>query len=163
MHECWKDWGKVILRAARVLVLLFYGCWPICLEGGSMEPTYESGNIVCVSWAAGKVGGYDRGDVVLFDYETENEKKTLLKRVIAVAGDHLEIDADGAVKVNGVVQEEPYIMGKTDGAVNLWIPSDTVFVMGDHRNASFDSRNIGVIDVQEIQGKVLFRLFPFWK
>lgn len=153
--------GNDILRAAIILVVLFYGCWPIRLSGGSMEPAYDNGNVVCVSRLAGLVGGYDRGDVVVFDYTDADGERQVIKRVIAVEGDRLEIVPEG-VMVNGVLLDEPYAMGPTEGVADLVIPQDTVFVMGDHRTESFDSRNMGVIAEKDLKGKVLFRLFPFF-
>lgn len=156
-----RNWGNDILWAAIIVVVLFYACWPIRLSGGSMEPTYQNGNVVCVSRLAGFLGGYDRGDVVVFDYEDEDGKRTVIKRVVAVEGDRLEILPEG-VMVNGVLLDEPYAIGPTDGVADLVIPEDTVFVLGDHRQASFDSRNMGVIAQKDLKGKVLFRLFPFF-
>ena len=131
-----RNWGNDILRAAIILLVLFYACWPLRLSGGSMEPTYYNGNVVCVSRLAGFFGGYDRGDVVVFDYTDEDGQRQVIKRVIAVEGDRLEIVPEG-VMVNGVV-------------------------LGDHRTESFDSRNMGVIAEKDLKGKVLFRLFPFF-
>ena len=76
-------------------------------------------------------------------------------------GDRLEIVPEG-VMVNGVLLDEPYAMGPTEGVADLVIPPDTVFVLGDHRTESFDSRNMGVIAEKDLKGKVLFRLFPFF-
>ena len=126
-----------------------------------MEPTYDNGNVVCVSCLAGFFGGYDRGDVVVFDYKDEDGERQVIKRVIAVEGDRLEIVPEG-VMVNGVLLDEPYAMGPTEGVADLVIPPDTVFVLGDHRTESFDSRNMGVIAEKDLKGKVLFRLFPFF-
>ena len=131
------------------------------LSGGSMEPTYYNGNVVCVSRLAGFFGGYNRGDVVVFDYTDEDGQRQVIKRVIAVEGDRLEIVPEG-VMVNGVLLDEPYAMGPTEGVADLVIPPDTVFVLGDHRTESFDSRNMGVIAEKDLKGKVLFRLFPFF-
>ena len=110
---------------------------------------------------AGFFGGYDRGDVVVFDYTDEDGQRQVIKRVIAVEGDRLEIVPEG-VMVNGVLLDEPYAMGPTEGVADLVIPPDTVFVLGDHRTESFDSRNMGVIAEKDLKGKVLFRLFPFF-
>ena len=156
-----RNWGNDILRAAIILLVLFYACWPLRLSGGSMEPTYYNGNVVCVSRLAGFFGGYDRGDVVVFDYTDEDGQRQVIKRVIVVEGDRLEIVPEG-VMVNGVLLDEPYAMGPTEGVADLVIPPDTVFVLGDHRTESFDSRNMGVIAEKDLKGKVLFRLFPFF-
>ena len=98
---------------------------------------------------------------MVFDYTDEDGQRQVIKRVIAVEGDRLEIVPEG-VMVNGVLLDEPYAMGPTEGVADLVIPPDTVFVLGDHRTESFDSRNMGVIAEKDLKGKVLFRLFPFF-
>lgn len=159
MQETIKEWGRVILRAAVVLAVLFYFCWPIRILGSSMEPTYSDGDILCFSRITSFWGNYEQGDVVVFDYFTEGKKQTVLKRIIAVGGDTIQILPQG-VFVNGQCLDEPYTMGETHGLVDMVVPENTVFVMGDHRDTSFDSRNMGVISLEDLKGKVIFSLFP---
>nr|WP_275552264.1 signal peptidase I [Anaerotignum lactatifermentans] len=159
VQETIKEWGQVILRAAVVLLILFYFCWPVRILGSSMEPTYSDGNILCFSRITSMTGNYHRGDVVVFDYYAEGERQTVLKRIIAMGGDTIQILTDG-VYVNGEQLEEPYILGETTGIADMTVPEGTVFVMGDHRDTSFDSRNMGVISMEDLKGKVIFSLFP---
>ncbi len=84
----------------------------------------------------------------------------MVKRIIATEGDHIRILADGGVEVNGARLQEEYIHGRTDGLVDMTVPRGTVFVMGDNRGESFDSRNMGAIPCEDLKGKVFFRLFP---
>lgn len=155
MFEKLKDWGNVILRAAILLLVLFFCCWPVRLTGDSMQPNYKDGDLVLFSRFAGKVFGYDTGDVVLFYDEAAEADITIIKRIIATEGEHVEILPDG-VFINGKRLDEPYITEETTGVVDLVVPPKHVFVLGDHRSHSFDSRNMGAIPLEHIKGKVLF-------
>ena len=143
------EWYEALISAALVLVLVFSFFFRIIqVDGESMVPTLENGDKLVV-WGA----GYEpqRGDVVIVDSYT-SYGRPLVKRVIAKGGDTISIDyATGTVEVNGKV-EFPYT-----------VPEGTVFVMGDNRNASLDSRSsyVGCIDEQDILGKVLLCFLPF--
>ena len=129
------------------------------VTGTSMEPTLENGEILL----AVKYGRVERGDVVAFYYNN----KVLLKRVIGVAGDQIDILENGDVLVNGQTLDEPYVVEKSLGQADLdfpyQVPDSKIFVMGDHRNTSVDSRNseIGAIAEEFIIGKVIFVVWPF--
>ena len=163
------EWYEALISAALVLVLVFSFFFRIIqVDGESMVPTLENGDKLVV-WGA----GYEpqRGDVVIVDSYT-SYGRPLVKRVIAKGGDTISIDyATGAVEVNGKVLEEDYIAEPTylgyDVEFPYTVPEGTVFVMGDNRNASLDSRSsyVGCIDEQDILGKVLlcfFAHFGFW-
>lgn len=105
-------------------------------------------------------GKYETGDIVMFHYYDADGGKTVVKRIIATEGDHIRILADGGVEVNGARLQEEYVHGRTDGLVDMTVPKGTVFVMGDNRGESFDSRNMGAIPCEDLKGKVFFRLFP---
>ena len=160
MYEVLKDWGNVILRAAVILIILFFFFWPVKLEGSSMDPTLNDGDIVCMSRFSMQMGWYEKGDIVVFRYNDIGKEKTVLKRVIATQGDHIRLLEDGSIEVNGDVLQENYIDGSTDGIVDMIIPPNTVFVLGDNRDLSFDSRHMGVISSNDLTGKVVFRWFP---
>lgn len=159
MKEQLQDWGRAILWAAAILLVLFYFCWPVRVMGSSMEPTLNDGEIVLMSRFAAMTGGYEKGDIVLFDYADADGRHTVVKRVIATGGDTIRIVADG-VEVNGVLLAETYAAEQTDGLVDMTVPEDSVFVLGDHRSISYDSRNMGAVSCGELQGKVFFRLYP---
>ena len=147
----------LIVAAAAVLVATL--ALPVLqVTGSSMEPTLENGQIVL----AVKGSKFQRGDIVAFYYNN----KVLLKRVIGTAGDEIDIKHDGTVYVNKHKLQEPYITTKSLGQCNLTfpyqVPDGRVFVMGDHRATSLDSRStsIGCIGSEFIVGRVAFRVWP---
>lgn len=159
------EWYEALISAALVLVLVFSFFFRIIqVDGRSMVPTLNNGDKLIV-WGAGYTP--QRGDVVIVDgYTTYG--KPLVKRVIAKGGDTVEIDYDeGIVMVNGTVLEEEYIAEPTylgfDVEFPYTVPDGTVFVMGDNRNESLDSRSssVGCIDERDILGKVLLCFMPF--
>lgn len=158
-----QEWGKAILRAAVIIVILFFFCWPMRISGNSMESTMKDGEIVLMSRFAVMQGKYETGDIVMFRYYDADGDKTVVKRIIATEGDRIRILADGGVEVNGERLQEEYVRGRTDGLVDMTVPEGTVFLMGDNRGESFDSRNMGAIPRESLKGKVFFRLFPLGK
>ena len=158
------EWCEALVSAAIVLVLLFSFFFRIIqVDGQSMVPTLDNGDKLIV-WGA----GYEpqRGDIVIVDSYT-SYGKPLVKRIIAKGGDTVSIDYQtGEVSVNGEVLEEDYIAEPThlgyDVEFPYTVPEGTLFLMGDNRNASLDSRStyIGCIDEHDILGKVLVRLMP---
>ena len=158
------EWYEALISAALVLVLIFSFVFRIIqVDGESMVPTLQNGDKLIV-WGA----GYEprRGDVVIVDSYTAYGKP-LVKRVIAKGGDTVSIDYQtGTVSVNGEVLQEDYIAEPTylgyDITFPYTVPEGTVFVMGDNRNASLDSRSsyVGCLDERDILGKVLLCFLP---
>ena len=159
------EWYEALISAALVLVLIFSFFFRIIqVDGRSMVPTLTHGDKLIV-WAAGYTP--QRGDVVIVDSYT-SYGRPLVKRVIAKGGDTVSIDyATGTVAVNGEVLQEDYIAEPTylgyDVQFPYTVPEGTVFVMGDNRNQSLDSRStyVGCIDERDILGKVLVCFMPF--
>ena len=159
------EWYEALISAALVLVLIFSFFFRISqVDGSSMVPTLVNGDKLIV-WGAGYTP--QRGDVVIVDSYT-SYGKPLVKRVIAKGGDTVSIDyATGTVAVNGEVLQEDYIAEPTylgyDVQFPYTVPEGTVFVMGDNRNQSLDSRStyVGCIDERDILGKVLVCFMPF--
>ncbi len=160
MGEQWKEWKKAIPRALGIICVLFLLCWPVHIDGVSMEPTLYDGDLVFMSRISSYFGEWAHDDIAVLEAEQYGEAYILIKRVVAVGGDQLSISVDGEVWRNGELLNETYTMGNTVGVVDMTIPDGTVFVMGDHRTASFDSRHMGVVAEQDIKGKVIFRLYP---
>ena len=150
----------VLLIAAAIAVLISTLLLPVLqITGDSMEPALYSGNIIVLL----KTDKFETGDVCSFTWNNRN----LVKRVIGNAGDWIEIDKEGTVYVNGEPLDEPYVKEKSLGECDITfpyqVPEDSVFLMGDHRETSIDSRStvIGSVGYDQIVGKVLFRVWPF--
>ena len=150
----------VLTIVAAVAVLIATLILPVLqIEGTSMEPTLHNGDIVLLM----KTTRFERGDLCGFTWNN----KLLIKRVIGVPGDWIEIDTDGTIYLNGEQLEEPYVTSKAFGECDLefpfQVPQEQYFVVGDMRESSIDSRNtlIGCIPKDQIVGKVFFRVWPF--
>ncbi len=148
-----------------VFLIFTFVIRPVGVNGDSMNPTLHNGDWVAVSSAKEK---FSRGDIVVVNQPWERNVP-IIKRVIAVGGDVVNIDfKTGKVFVNGIEQNEPYIAEKTKLKYDVIFPvavdDGKVFVMGDNRNDSLDSRSgkIGMIDERYILGKALFRAYPFF-
>ena len=147
----------VVVAAVAVLVAVLL--LPILrIYGKSMNGTLDSGDVV----VSIKTSDLKTGDVVAFYYNNN----ILVKRVIANPGDWVDIDKDGNVFVNNVKLDEPYLDDKAYGETNIelpyQVPEGKIFVMGDNRLVSIDSRNtaIGCISEEQIVGKIVYRVWP---
>jgi signal peptidase I len=132
----------------------------IRVDGNSMEPNFHNGDYVVVNRLAFRAGEITRGDVVVFPYP-KNPEVDYIKRVIGLPGDRVAI-YNGSVYVNGSTIEEPYLLEAPYGnyAEHI-VPEGEVFVLGDNRNNSEDSRSWGFLDIDQIIGKAVFRYWPF--
>ena len=150
---------SILITVAAVAVLVAVLLLPVLkIYGTSMSPTLDEGNYVI----SVKGSRFKTGDVCGFYYNN----KILVKRVIAQAGDWVNIDEDGNVYVNDVKLEEPYVtdlaFGECDIELPYQVPESRIFVMGDHRSVSVDSRSttIGCVAEEQIVGKIVFRIWP---
>lgn len=136
---------------------------PSVVVGESMEGTFHDGDYTMINKLAYDFSEPDYKDVVVLDSEAMEGHKFLIKRVVGLAGDKIEIK-DNHVYRNGKMLKESYTKEKMKNTedLNLTVPKDSIFVMGDNRNNSLDSRAIGPVNYkEEVLGKVFLRLKPF--
>lgn len=165
--ESMFDWITSVVVAVIFLCVVFtFVVRPVRVDGDSMLPTLQDGNWLIVS-------AFDtnpeQGEIVIVTQPNKTAKGgPIVKRVIAVGGQTVDIDFDnGIVYVDGESLDEPYIREKTyrsfDVQFPLTVPEGYLFVMGDNRNNSLDSRStrIGLIDERYVLGSCLFRAYPF--
>lgn len=148
-----------LITVAAIAVLVATLFLPVLrIYGSPMTPTLSDGDIV----VSVKGGEYSRGDVVAFWFNN----KILVKRVVALPGEWVDIDGDGTVSVNGKPLEEPYLTEKALGECDLelpyQVPDGRLFVMGDHRSTSQDSRSsaVGCVSEEMLVGRLVFRVWP---
>lgn len=151
---------SVLIVVAAIAVLVSTLFLPVIqVSGNSMNPTLSDGDILVLVNSR----GYDRGDLCCVSWGN----KKLLKRIIGLPGDTVSIDSDGNVYVNGELLDEPYVDEKNYGDCDVdfpcIVPDDTIFMLGDHRISSVDSRNsqIGCVSQEQIVGHVIMKVWPF--
>ena len=150
---------STVLVVIAAVVLISNLLLPILrIYGSSMSPTLVNGNIV----TALRGGSYGRGDIVAFYYN----EQILVKRIIGLPGEMVDIDADGNVSIDGEPLDEPYLteksLGECDIELPYQVPEGRYFVMGDNRGVSSDSRSsqVGCIAEERIIGELIFTLWP---
>lgn len=150
---------SVLAVIAAVAVLVSTLFLPVIqVSGNSMEPTLSDGDVLVLL----KSKHYERSQLCCISWQN----KMLLKRIIGLPGDVVSIDTEGNVSVNGALLDEPYVSDKTLGECDVTfpcqVPEGKVFVLGDHRSTSIDSRSseIGCVDQDQIVGFVLFQVWP---
>ena len=162
------EWVKEIILAVIIASIILAFIKPIIIRQSSMEPTFFNGDYVFISKQAYTLfGDPERGDVVVFHtgmQTDDGEDKNLIKRIIGLPGDQVEI-IDGYVYLNGEKLDETYIneQGVSGNMEEITVPEGKLFCMGDNRRVSLDSRDaaVGCVDQEEILGRVFIRLYPF--
>lgn len=147
---------SITFTGGLLILLLFLPVLEV--SGSSMEPTLQDGDILVLC----KSGAIEAGEMC----GMYAQGRLILKRVIGLPGDVVNMDENGAVYLNGLPLKEPYIsrqaVGTCDMAFPFTVPDDSLFVMGDHRETSIDSRSslIGCVRVNEVMGQVVARIWP---
>jgi signal peptidase I len=161
------DWLKHIAIAVVIAVLTVnFVLQRSIVQKYSMEPTLHENDNILVEKISPKLKNYKRGDIITIKREDDETGKTIIKRIIGLPGDSIEIK-DGKVLVNNEVLKEDYIKGSftkpgnVDKYNKIKVPDKHVYVLGDNRTASIiDSRTEGPVSFEEIQGKAFIRIFP---
>ena len=147
----------IVVAAVAILVATLWLPF-LRIYGTSMTPTLTDGELICCM----KTSDFEPGDIIAFYYNN----KILVKRVIGQPGDWIDIKEDGTVYINQVELDEPYLVEKAFGECDLelpyQVPEGRIFVLGDHRSTSADSRSsaVGCVAQEQIVGKILVRLWP---
>lgn len=152
-----------VLETILLSVVLFVGINAVSsrirVESISMQPTLYAGNFVLVNKLAYKLGTPGRGDIIVFRYPPDPQQVPYIKRVIGLPGDHVHI-VDGKVYINGNLLQEPYLTVTTNRGADWTVPPNSLFVMGDNRNNSSDSRAWGFVPLQNVIGKAEVVYWP---
>lgn len=169
------EWVAVVAIAiVAALVIRLFLFQQYYIDGPSMEATLRPQDRVLVNKLSYRLHDVNRGDVVVFDRVTSPDRHDdLIKRVIALPGETLEIRSC-VVYIDGIRLDEPYLddevqsqidpvarCGSHTDATALTVPTDMVFVMGDNRLQSFDSRDFGPIEIDKIRGRAFVVIWPF--
>ena len=156
-----RDTIFTLITVAAIAILVATMFMPVLrIYGTSMVPTLTDGDYVI----SVKTGELETGDIIAFYYNN----KILVKRVIAHAGQWVDIDEEGYVYVDQVRLDEPYVMeralGETDIELPYQVPEGRWFVMGDHRSVSVDSRStaVGCVAEDQVVGRLVYKIWP-WK
>jgi len=167
-HSELLEWIQaIVIGIVLTIIVRTFLFTAVLVEGDSMVPTLHTGDRI---FAVKVYGNLNYGDIVVFKPK-ENPNRPYIKRVIATEGQTVDIDYyTSEVKVDGVILDEPFIKDQEitqrgDLVLPAKVPADTVFVMGDNRNNSHDSRatEVGMVDKSTIIGKAVWRMWPFGK
>lgn len=157
------EWIKALVIAViLVIIVRTFFISSYVVDGPSMLPTLENGDKLIVNKIGYKVGDFKRSDVIVFH---ANENEDYVKRIIGLPGDTVECQKE-KLYINGELIEEPYLKdygmsGKqVTGDFKVSVPDGKLFVLGDNREDSWDSRHFGFIDIEQVVGKVNLRYWP---
>ena len=160
-----SGWRHLLIDLVETIVIaavLFLGINAISsrirVDSFSMEPTLFKGNYVVVNKLSYKIGTPVQGDIVVFRYPP-NPDEQYIKRVVGIPGDRIHI-SDGKVFVNDDLLTEPYLGVPTKSGGDWVVPEDSLFVMGDNRNNSSDSRAWGMVPFENLVGKAFVVYWP---
>ncbi|MDR2939227.1 MAG: signal peptidase I [Clostridiales bacterium] len=157
------EWVQSLIETVIIVAVLFIFCWPLKIDGRSMEPTFFSGDRVFISRFCTVFSNIENSDVIVCNIIEDGKEISILKRVIAAPYDTIRIE-NGQVYVNGKLLEEEYVSFNVEFDYDeATLKDGEYFVMGDNRELSYDSRYMGFIKEEDIVGKVILKWFPFSK
>ena len=162
MLGVWVRDLMISLGISAFIIIFLYQ--PVKVEGTSMMPSLEDQERIFVNKFVYALEPIERGDIVVFRYPRD-PSKSYIKRVVAMAGDHIRIDG-GEVYVNGVGLDEQYVPPEytdTKSYPDTVVPANSYFLLGDHRSMSNDSRDFGPVNQSFIYGKAVFGYWPMDK
>nr|WP_300277759.1 signal peptidase I [Peptacetobacter sp.] len=184
-----KEWVSIMVTAIIIAAIAVQFIRPTRVDGLSMYSTLNDRDYLIINTMKYKVSNPKRGEIIIFDTDMpidgfsdlsietrgiirravdfilhdDSRGKDLVKRVIGVEGDHIQIE-NGTVKINGKEIYEPYLDEGivTEGNIDITVPKNKLFVMGDNRVNSLDSRSqeVGLVDKKDVMGHVMLRLLP---
>lgn len=169
------DWIESFFFAIFIVVLIFtFILRTVAVNGDSMKPNFHDADRLIISHVNLKPA---KGDILVMNCDTPQLRETIIKRCIGTAGDKIRIDYNNnTLEVNGKKMSNEYLgevmydkssfdqqYSVENGVYEYTVPKGKIFVMGDNRNNSADSRMVGFIDVDDVLGKVVFRMYPFDK
>lgn len=153
-----STFGSMLVAFAAAVIVSSMLLPVLRVTGTSMTPTLKNDEVLLCS----KISSVEKGDIIAFYYNN----KVLLKRVIGTAGDVITMSDDGTISINGNVLDEPYVnelsRGECDIEFPYQVPENRIFVMGDHRAVSIDSRStsVGCIAEENVVGEVFLKIWP---
>jgi signal peptidase I len=162
LFSAWLRDLVISLAISCFIIIFLYQ--PVKVEGTSMMPSLEDQERIFVNKFVYRLEAIQRGDIVVFRYPRD-PSKSFIKRVVALAGDHIQIQA-GQVYVNGKQVYEDYVPVTYEDERSypeIVVPPDSYFVLGDHRSLSNDSRDFGPVNQRFIYGKAVFGYWPMDK
>lgn len=163
LRYVWEVVKVVVISLVIVIPVRTFLFTPYYVQQQSMMPNFQPNNYLIVNRLTLRTGELERGDVVVF--KIPEEKDALIKRVIGVPGEHVEVK-ERTVFINGEeLDESTYLADdvETWGSVDVTLGENEYFMMGDNRNHSLDSRNFGAINIDQMIGRAAIRLLPLSK
>ena len=161
------EWIKVFGLAIILAFVITLFIKPTLVRGDSMLPTLHENDYLIINRMVYRLGEPKNGDIIVFKSDLEADdgsEKDLVKRVIGVEDDKVVI-TNGQVYVNDELLDESYLSEgmETEGEIEVTVPEGKLFVLGDNREVSLDSRydTVGLVDIDDVEGKVFVRLYPF--
>ncbi len=154
-----------ILALIIVIPIRAFIAQPFIVSGSSMVPTFHNGEYLIVDELSYRLGDPQRGDIVIFKWPKDTSKY-FIKRIIGLPGDTVKIDGSAVTIKNkanpqGFALDETYVKNKSSNEMEVTLPDNEYFVMGDNRSGSSDSRSWGTVPRNLMVGRALIRLFPF--